>query len=317
MKNLSPSCRFALASLGIFVCINLVVPTVVSALGLELTHKEAFVYTFCIWVVLMVFKIARLLDSLTIKQEDIESFVQLVGGQNTLLHRLQAGLRKLEARRTNGGPNPVFRDYCDRSLKNCLAIIEKAAEQGELEVRDHHFRTVSILLSAFDGSSDRTLRCVWKIEEGQPLFDEFWREYMKQIVQSNECSKKKQRIHVEILFVLENEDQVSRVELKKVLGFTRSRDEFRSSIMLKGDYDHRMKDANIANECEEFGIYGNQLLYKAKSYDPHCGVFVDHVSPIRQYTEMHQDAMDSTDPIHLPELPHDVSLEEFLHCDRD
>lgn len=315
-KQLSSWLR-ALIRLVIFALVNLVGPTVASRLGLELTHRDVFVCAFCFWAFLMVYKIVDLLDSFKIEQDKIEKFVQLVGGQNTLLYRLQAGLRKLEARHANGGPNPVFRDYCDRSIENCLAVIKKAAEQGELEVRDHHFGTVSILLSAFDGSSDRTLRCVWLIEDGEPLFDKYWREYMRQIVQSNDRAKKRKRIRVEILFVLDNEHQSRREELRTVLGFTKSRNEFQFSIMLKCDYDDRMRDANIADECEDFGIYGNRLLFKTTSYDPHCGVFTDDVTLIRRYTNMHRNAMNSTNPFHPPELPHDVSLEDFLHCDRD
>ena len=317
MKKLSSTSWFAVISLGVFVSINLVLPTIVEKLDVDLNIRESFVYSFCLWVVLMIFKILPLLDSFKIEQERLEDFVQLITDDDILLYKLQASLRKLATRRMNGKPNPVFQEYCRRSLEGCLSVIQKAAEHGQLEVRDHHFSTVSTLLAAFSGSPDRILRCVWLIENGEPLFDQYWREYMGQIVQLNDRQNvASKRIQIEVLFVLDDVHQSKRREFATVLSFINNRDDFRFSMMSKDDYDGRMRDADIADKCEDFGIYGNGLLFQTTSYDPHCGVFADDATSIRRYSNMHRSAMDSVSDIRLPELRSDVSLDDFLNCDK-
>lgn len=316
MKKLLPSSRFAIISLVPFVLLYLVLPTAFAMLGPCMTYFESFVYSFCLWVVTMIFKTLHLIDSFKIEQERLESLVQLISSDEILLYKLQDSLRKLATRHVNGGSIAVFREYYRRSLEDCLSVIQRAAEQGELEVQDHHFSTVSTLLSAFRGSPDRILRCVWLIENGHPLFDEFWREYMGQIVQLNDENDAGKRIQIEILFVLDDERQSERIQFQIVRSFVSRRDDFESSMMLKDEYDRRMKDAGIANECEDFGIYGNQLLFKTKSYDPHHGVFTNDVASIRRYSEMHRSAMASVSEIDPPELRSDVSLEDFLNCDK-
>lgn len=316
MKKLSPTTRFVLIHGAIFVSINLVLPAIVAVLVPNLTFGGSFVYAFCVWAVLITYRVLHLLDSFKIEQERLERLVQLISDGDELLYKLQASLRKLATRRMNGEPNPVFQEYCRRRLDKCLSVIQKAAEHGELEVKDHHFSTVSTLLSAFSGSPDRTLRCVWLIEEGYPLFDEYWRQYMGQIVRLNDKNVANERIQIEILFVLDDVRQSKRIEFQTVLSFVSHRHDFKALTMSKDDYDSRMKDAGIANECKDFGIYGNGLLFKTISYDPHRGVFTDDVASIRQYFDMHRSAMESVYEIPLPKLRSDVSLDDFLNCDK-
>ena len=71
-------------------------------------------------------------------------------------------------------------------------------------MRDHHFDTVDAVMGAFQGSQDRTFRCVWLIEDGD-LFDASWRQYMECLVELSRKLSTNQRVQVRILFVVEND----------------------------------------------------------------------------------------------------------------
>ena len=280
-----------------------------------LSPKQSIAVVFGVWTVEMIFGIAYSLHSLHVNQLDAKRGLEVIDVGDCLLLELQSKFREIAARTLSGRPNHVFIDYCHRSLEQTLSVA-RSAQSGELEVRDHHFDTVDKVLAAFEGCRDRTFRCIWLIEEDAELFDTFWRRYMECLI---ELSRKRfdQRVRVRILFVFEDPAQLERLSVKAVLGFVTAENGFAYRLILRPEYEDRLRDGNLNAEFLDFGIYGDHLLFRTTSYEPqHIGRFSVDLADIRKYLGMHNAAMEATQTMTAPtDLPTNVSVESFLRCD--
>ena len=267
------------------------------------------------WAIGMVFQIAYSLHSLHVGELRNRYVLEVLDDVDRSLLELQSRFREISTRQLSGRPNRVFLDYCRRSLESSLGVARDAAQRGELEVRDHHFVTIETVLAAFDGCQDRTFRCVWLIEKDEGLFDPYWREYMKSIVALSR-RRGKQRVGVRILFVLDNPEQLERRSVQTVVGFVAAERGFECHLMLRTDYESRLVDGRLDTQYEDFGVYGDHLLFRTRSYDPNVGVFSDNRTTIDAYVKMHDAAMGAAPQLEVPaQLPADVSVEKFLDCD--
>ena len=229
---------------------------------------------------------------------------------------LQARFREIASRKLDGRPNHVFLDYNRRSLERSLKVARGAAQRGELEVHDHHFDTVDTVLAAFDGCRDRTYRCVWLIEPGEDLFDKYWRQYMKALVELSRKLSKNRRVRVRILFVAADETQLERASVKMVLGFVAAEPGFEYRVISLDEYGTRLRDGDLERDCIDFGIYGDHLLFRTTSYEPHVGVFSDREAAISAYRAVHDAAMNAVTMLRGDgPLVSNVSLEQFLNAD--
>lgn len=205
------------SAIALFLAI--LIPVLVFLVGWTDSPGKGIAIGICSWAIGMIFQILHLLHSFRLKVLEFNRITETISENDQLLLELQSRLREVASRTLSGSPNRVFSEYCQRSLKNCLNLVGRTAKFGQLEVRDHHFETVDTVLSAFEGSQDRTFRCVWLVESGEPLFDDYWREYMKSIIDSNrEKSDKSRLIKVRILFVCDEIDQLDRKSFRIVLG---------------------------------------------------------------------------------------------------
>ena len=297
------------------LCVSLVVIPGTYLLSETPTLKESIARVFGIWVIGMIFQIAYSLHSFHVDRLENKHVLDVITKIDYLLLELQSRFREIAARTLSGRPNRVFIDYYRRSLEDSLKVARRAAQRGELEVRDHHFATVEIVLAAFEGCQDRTFRCAWLIEQGEDLFDKYWREYMKSLVKLSGKSKNK-RVQVRILFVSEKQEHLELPAVKTILSFISAKKGFEYHLMSRSDYEYRLCDRNLDNQYLDFGVYGDHLLFRTISYNPNIGVFSDDQTAIDAYRGMHDDAMSATETLKTPAgLPTDVSLEQFLNCD--
>lgn len=295
-----------------------VVPLGTTAMNWTSSLKEALFVSVASWLVGMISQIAYSLHSFHVDRLENKHFLDVINEGDCLLLELQSRFRDLASRKLSGKPNRVFIDYCHRSLKNSLSVARLAAQNGELEVHDHHFETIGTVLEAFEGCKDRTFRCVWLIEKDEALFDKYWREYMKSIVQLSQRKRQNEQVQVRILFVLEDQEQLKRVPVKTVLGFVATKKGFKFSLMLQKDYKSRLIDGNQDMQYLDFGIYGDHLLFRTKSYSPNIGVFSDNQTLIETYRSLHNAAMDAAETLSIPTgLPTEVSQDQFLLCDKE
>ena len=289
-------------------------------LSLTPSLKENIVVVVGAWVVGMIFQIAYSIHSFHVDKLETKHVLGVIDAGDCLLLELQSRLREIASRPLSGKPNQVFINYCHRSLKQTLNVAKDAAQRGELKVRDHHFDTVDTVMDAFQGCQDRTFRCVWLIEDGD-LFDDSWRKYMKCLVELSRRRSKNQQVQVRILFVVEDDlnDQalLKRRSVARVLGFVSSERRFECRLISRRDYEGQFHDAGLSNQCLDFGVYGDHLLFRTTNYEPtNEGVFSIDSTMIQNYRRVHDLAMSATQSRALPsDLPENVSLEEFLDCD--
>ena len=305
---------------AISLAVAILLPVGMYLLGWTPSLEERIVVVVGVWVVGMIFQIAYSIHLLRVDKLDTKHIREVIDAGDCLLLELQSRLREIASRPLSGKPNHVFINYCHRSLKQALKVAKDAAQRGELEVRDHHFDTVDAVMGAFQGSQDRTFRCVWLIEDGD-LFDASWRQYMECLVDLSRRLSPNQRVQVRILFIVENDldDQalLMRRSVVRVLGFVSSERGFKCRLISRRDYEGQLQDARLSNQCLDFGVYGDHLLFRTTSYEPtNKGVFSIDSTMIQNYRRVHDLAMAGAQSRDLPSnLPKDVSLEQFLNCD--
>ena len=301
----------------IAVGISILIPIVTHALEWTRTVTEDITVGVGVWIVWMIFQIAYSLHSFHVERLEVAHVLEVIDNNDRLLLELQARFREIASRKLSGRPNHVFHDYCRRNLEHSLKVARSAAQHGELEVHDHHFDTVDTVLAAFDGCRDRTYRCVWLIERGEDLFDKYWRQYMKALVELRRGRRTGRRVRVRILFVADDETQLERASVKMVLGFVAAESGFEYRVISLDDYRTRLRDSGLERECIDFGIYGDHLLFRTTSYDPHVGVFSDREVVISAYRVVHDAAMNAVKMLSADgTLPANVSLEQFLNSDK-
>ena len=230
-----------------------------------------------------------------------------------LLMRLQARLREVQADRS-----AVFKTYCKQELELFVNRVARAAQQGELIVNEHHFRTVDDVLDAFGEQQNRVFRAVWKIEEGERLFDTAWQHYMGALVELTEARSKKKRITVELLLVVDKRETLERRAVEIVVGYLRSKKTkgLNYRIITEETYEELARDSQLNTRYIDFGVYGDKLLYRTETYEPKLGNFSEDSWTIRAYRETHEAAMRSAKALPDPTgaKNHD-ELEKFLQAD--
>ena len=299
--------------IGLVVAI--LIPIGIFVLGWTQNPGRGIAIGVCSWVIVTLFQIMHLLRSLHAERLELKQVFEVINENDRLIMELQSRFRELATRQLSGRPNQVFIDYCHRNLESSLKVARHAAQRGELEVHDHHFSTIETVLAAFEGSQDRTFCCVWLIEPDENLFDEYWREYMKSFAELSR-GPRNQRVRARILFVFKHQGQLEHRSVKTVLSFISAENGFEYHLMLESEYASRFRDAALDQQYIDFGIYGDHLLFRTKSYEPNIGMFSDDQTMIDAYRRMHDAAMAASTTLKIPTgLPGNVSLEQFLHCD--
>ena len=266
-----------------------------------------------ITVAMMIFLVRKRVGKIEIAARDHNE--ELAAGEETddLLMQLQARLRDVQAYRS-----AVFKTYCKQELQDFVTRVARAAQQGELIVHEHHFRTVDDVLGAFGGRQNRVYRGVWKIEEGERLFDTAWQHYMRELVQLTLPWQKTKRITVELLLVVDKRETLDRPAVEIVVGYLRPRKTkgLKYRIVTDETYEELVRDSQLDTKYIDFGVYGEALLYRTETYEPKQGMFSEDKGTIRVYGETHKLAMKNAKELPDPAgaIDHD-DLERFLDAD--
>ena len=296
--------------------VAILVPIAVNWLGWNLQLKEQIAIGASIWVVGMIFQIALSVQSLHVEQLEFKYVLDAINDHDRVLMELQTNFRKMLSRNLSGLPNRVFVEYCRRNLAMSLEVVKGAAERGEMKVHDHHFETIGTVMAAFKGCKDRTFRCVWLIERGDSLFDTFWAEYMKSLVELSRRKNPNKRVDVSILFVSDDEDQLRRKSVEQVFQFVTQERRFEFRVIFRDKYKEILRDNRLDSEYLDYGIYGNHLLFRTLSFDPNVGVFTDDTDTVNKFSMMHDKIMTSREKAHLDHIGAKlITLPEFLRSD--
>ena len=75
----------------------------------------------------------------------------------------------------------------------------------------------------------------------------------------------------------------------RVLGFVSSERGFKCRLISQRDYEGQLQDARLSNQCLDFGVYGDHLLFRTTSYEPtNEGVFSIDPTMIQNYRRVHE-----------------------------
>ena len=263
----------------------------------------------------MIFSIMKRVAKLEVDVREHNEELAAAGEIDGLLLQLQARLREVQANRS-----AVFKTYCRQELEHFATRVARAAQHGELIVNEHQFSTVDHVLEAF-GGTNRVFRGVWKIEEGERLFDTAWQHYMEELVKLTKLTlpwQKTKRITVELLLVVDKQETLNRRAVEIVVGYLRPRKTkgLNYRIIKKETYEELARDSQLDTGYIDFGVYGEALLYRTKTYEPKQGMFSEDKGTIQTYEETHEAAMRNA-----KELPHPAGaidhddLKRFLDAD--
>ena len=87
-------------------------------------------------------------------------------------------------------------------------------------------------------------------------------------------------------------------------------------IITKETYEELVSDGNLDTKYIDFGVYGEELLYRTESYEPKQGMFSEDTVTIRAYRRTHETAMKSANALLDPTGTEDhFDLERFLRAD--
>ena len=77
-----------------------------------------------------------------------------------------------------------------------------------------------------------------------------------------------------------------------------------------------VRDSQLDTKYIDFGVYGDELLYRTETYDPKKGMFSEDKSTIRKYGDTHKTAMRNARTLLDPAGAEDHDdLEGFLYAD--
>ena len=264
-------------------------------------------------IVVMIIMVRRRVEKIEVDVREHNE--ELAAGEeiDALLMHLQVRLREVQAYRS-----AVFKTYCRQELEDFATRVARAAQQGELMVNEHHFWTVDDVLDAFGRRKNQVFRGVWKIEEGERLFDSAWQFYMRKLIELTKAWPKAKRITVELLLVVDKRATLDRRAVEIVVGYLRPRKKkgLNYRIVTEETYEELVRDSQLNTRYIDFGVYGEELLYRTESYKPKQGMFSEDKGTIRAYRRTHEAAMSSAKALPDPSgaKNHD-EMEMFLQAD--
>ena len=235
------------------------------------------------------------------------------------MDQLLAGIRqdfvRLEA--DSYGDNDVFVDHFQTKLKDTARDISRAANNQELRVWDHHFRSVENVMSAFHGEDDPDYCFVWVIDRGDLLFGQAaWRSYFTLMVT---MIRQRQIGRVRTLLVLRDIGQITEAPVNALIAFYGSVRHLECAAIGKADYQQHLIDAQLQRNHVDFGLYGTRLLFLTESYeDPTTGVFCKEPGLIGRYQDFFRTIWNH--PVAQKDIPStvpSVTLDELMRIDDD
>jgi hypothetical protein len=180
------------------------------------------------------------------------------------------------------GKNDVFVRHLMEQLEALAGTFVGASTRSKLPVTGHEFESAQLLASAF-GSSNRVFRYTWKVDVGARLFDDAaWRRHFE-LTSTMAISG---ALEIRTMFIGESRQVLEAANLQKLLEFFASHDKMTAKIILGPDWNSCMIDYAIPSNCIEFGLYGENLLYQASTYNPvSVGSWSKDAIDIKRFTE--------------------------------
>jgi len=183
------------------------------------------------------------------------------------------------------GQKDIFVAHFMKQLRDLETKITEVADKRLLHVQADHFLSVDNVLDAFLGDAERIWRYTWEITRDDRLFRELaWSQYFEKTAR---MVMARQINEIRSILMVEDRDVLESPRVKKLLDFFATNDGLSCRIILKNNYQRLCADNCDFMTYEDFGIYGNRLLFLTEQYEPVIiGVFTKDEERIRQYMSL-------------------------------
>lgn len=250
-----------------------------SWLGVDFTLGEQLLLTATLFLTGTVLELLVLVERLNVKRnEDVGLWTVWNEGERRLANIRTMYRRILEQRYAD---DDLFVQYFHRRFEDLQDSLAQATEKGELRVHSHHFESTEAVLSAFSGDTSGIHRYTWVIEPDEQMFpDQATVEYFRLV---DEMVKKRTIGGVRALLIVKRATDLDRPHVRRLLQFYCTNRSYSCRIIDWKDYDELRVDSQLP-ACEDFGVYGNALLFVTETYEPETvGLFVKDQQRVDRY----------------------------------
>ena len=200
--------------------------------------------------------------------------------------------------------------YFTRVLDSLGDRLYSAATKEEVRVDELSFACTELVCNVIANRNDQILRLVYSLNNEQFAFDTWSRGYYKSLV--GLAAGKKVR-EVRRLFIYDDDPQLSKAEFIRLFHFHLRAPRFSCRLISRADWLKLEKDLRIPDGGDDFGVWGDLLVYRAVAARPdHIeGVYSAQHRTVQQYTEFFDigwrhgrepDPCDAATPMTLHEL---------------
>lgn len=297
-----------LALLLLRLAISIAAPLGVSLLGYTITIFERVLLTIAIFLVLTGAETLLSLKDLQGRKDRELVLWRVEDDFDKALSNIREDFRTL-LRRAYGSKD-LYVDHFRLTIEELAKAIRTTTEAGTLPLKNFHFRSIEMVLAAFEGSPYKIFRELWVLSPGEPLWNDLSREYFAQLAL---MAKKGQIKGVRTIFLFTDPTFPQQKEVRDLLAFYANWKGFDCRLVRQEACDSLMRDEGIAQSCIDFGIYADRYLFKTIRYQPEVeGVFVRDSAEIQRYTRFFDNLWSSAAAKKNAEPARKISLEEIV-----
>ena len=202
----------------------------------------------------------------------------------------------------------LIRQFIMQRVQKLRDDVHTAAEAKELYVADNHAIDTTKVTDLFRQRKARVYREVFQILDGGEIFNVYGRSYFNQIF---DLSRSGDIEEVKALVVVDPELQASLDKANRLMSFYRTTQSYQARLISKNDFDKLRQDSGL-EQCEDFGIYGEVLLFRTLGYDPSHGKYSYDSVKIRNHKNFFDACWNLPKSIELPAIERDLDLDEVL-----
>ncbi len=274
---------------------------------LSLGSLTAFLLIDILWVVS---------EQKSLKTQEHQTWVIRNDGE-LLLSNIKSNFASLI--RDAFGPKDLYTVFFIEEFDRLAHKIKEAAEAQNLRMTENHlFVSAGLFELSTYGGNDLVIRYSWPIYDNEKIFEDYpWRRFFEQLtLKASDGSIKS----INVLMIVENRKILEEPRAKMFLDFMQTNKGWKCRVMTSNDYKNMCIDSNISQAYLDFGIYGQNLLFRTEMSTPTvAGVFTKDIATIRNYINFF-DTMWESSAISSPNPSTSttkITLENFLEFDAE
>lgn len=180
---------------------------------------------------------------------------------DTMLEPIRVDYRSLLVQRRHED-DIMYEELIKTELAQLQREVGQAASKGEYPVKNHNFESHLFLSKLFMHSSRKIYREVYILNPEFGSFDQYYSDFFRMIVELT----KKRIISVQTLFVRDDEEFRNSEEIQRLFGFYYHNKRFQMREVDMETLKPLKKEYASADDWIDFGLYGDQMLFKTKQY---------------------------------------------------